>query len=142
MSPLLLASQLCKPKYFLHSSALAKVARPSEIAAWYRRLGSVVVLGGPHVQACPDEAAEHADTISLGNGVVTWPRILADVETGCLRAHYESVAQPRATVPQAMFRLMCHRSGALPGCATTATSTRRSMTSRCRTATPCPSATS
>ena len=56
--------------------------RAYELAELYRRNGSVVVLGGPHVASCPDEAAAHADIIAVGNGVVLWPRILKDIEEG------------------------------------------------------------
>jgi len=63
--------------------------RAYELAAWYRARGARVILGGLHVQSCPGEAANHADAISLGNGVETWPRILRDVESGCLAPVYQ-----------------------------------------------------
>jgi radical SAM superfamily enzyme YgiQ (UPF0313 family) len=59
--------------------------RAYELAGWYRRRGCVVVLGGLHVLSCPDECAPHADALSLGDGVQTWPAILADIERGLLR---------------------------------------------------------
>jgi radical SAM superfamily enzyme YgiQ (UPF0313 family) len=62
--------------------------RAFELARWYRSRGSKVVLGGLHVQSCPEECAPHADAIALGDGVPLWPRILADVESGCLRPEY------------------------------------------------------
>ncbi len=64
--------------------------RAYELAAWYRALGSIVVLGGMHVDSCPDEASPHADAISIGDGVQTWPAILADVERGRLTSRYEA----------------------------------------------------
>jgi len=63
--------------------------RAYELAAYYRARGARVVLGGLHVQSCPDEAASHADAISLGNGVEAWPHILRDAESGCLAPVYE-----------------------------------------------------
>src|SRR5215469_8597519 len=62
--------------------------RAYELADWYRARGSKVVLGGLHVLSCPDECAPHADALALGDGVTLWPRILADVEAGCLRPRY------------------------------------------------------
>jgi radical SAM superfamily enzyme YgiQ (UPF0313 family) len=59
--------------------------RAYELAAWYRRRGCVVVLGGLHVLSCPDECAPHADALSLGDGVQTWPAVLADIDRGLLR---------------------------------------------------------
>jgi hypothetical protein len=34
--------------------------RAYELAAWYRRRGSKVILGGLHVLSCPDECTPHA----------------------------------------------------------------------------------
>jgi radical SAM superfamily enzyme YgiQ (UPF0313 family) len=64
--------------------------RAYELAAWYRRQGSIVVLGGLHVLSCPDEALEHADAIAIGEGVQLWPRILADVEHHSLQRRYHA----------------------------------------------------
>ena len=62
--------------------------RAYELARFYRRGGAKVVLGGLHVQACPEEAAEHADAIALGDGTAVWPRILADAAANQLQAQY------------------------------------------------------
>jgi radical SAM superfamily enzyme YgiQ (UPF0313 family) len=64
--------------------------RAFELARWYRSRGSKVVLGGLHVQSCPEECAGYADSLAVGDGVQLWPRILADVEAGCLRPRYEA----------------------------------------------------
>jgi len=62
--------------------------RAFELAAWYRKRGCKVVLGGLHVMSCPDECAPHADALALGDGVQLWPRILADAEAGRLQPRY------------------------------------------------------
>lgn len=62
--------------------------RAFELAEWYRRRGSKVILGGLHVLSCPEECAPHADTLALGDGVQLWPRILGDMEAGVLRPTY------------------------------------------------------
>lgn len=80
--------------------------RAYTLADWYRRRGAIVILGGLHVQSCPDEAAPHADALAVGNGVMMWPRILEDVERGCLRpvyragyrAPYREEASPRRDI--------------------------------------------
>jgi radical SAM superfamily enzyme YgiQ (UPF0313 family) len=64
--------------------------RAFELAHWYRSRGSKVVLGGLHVLSCPEECAPFADSLAVGDGVQLWPRILADVEAGCLRSKYEA----------------------------------------------------
>jgi len=69
--------------------------RAYELADWYRRWGAKVVLGGLHVLTSPEEAAEHADAIAIGEGVALWPKILADVESGTLASEYRgSYRQP------------------------------------------------
>ncbi len=62
--------------------------RAFELAQWYRSRGSKVVLGGLHVLSCREECAPYADALAIGDGVPLWPRILADVESGCLRSKY------------------------------------------------------
>ena len=64
--------------------------RAYALAAYYRALGSKVILGGLHIQSCPDEAAPHADAIAIGDGVPLWPQILRDVEAGALKPRYEA----------------------------------------------------
>ena len=64
--------------------------RAYELAAWYRAKGAIVILGGMHVNSLPDEAAPHADAISIGDGVQTWPDVLRDVGRGTLRPRYEA----------------------------------------------------
>ncbi|HET9298417.1 MAG TPA: radical SAM protein [Candidatus Polarisedimenticolaceae bacterium] len=91
---------------------LTFAARAYALAAWYRRQGATVVLGGLHVTACPAEAAPHADALALGEGVQLWPEILADVEAGTLQKVYQgSFRRPyrqdppprRALVPRRSF---------------------------------------
>jgi len=74
--------------------------RAYQLADWHRRQGCCVVLGGLHVLSCPDEAAEHADAIGIGDGVQLWPRILLDVERGTLQRRYEAdFSRPYALDP-------------------------------------------
>jgi radical SAM superfamily enzyme YgiQ (UPF0313 family) len=65
--------------------------RAFELAHWYRSRGSKIVLGGLHVLSCPEECAAHADALAMGDGVQLWPRILADVEAGCLQPRYSAM---------------------------------------------------
>jgi radical SAM superfamily enzyme YgiQ (UPF0313 family) len=76
--------------------------RAYALAAWYRSQGSRVILGGLHVLSCPDEASTRADAIAIGDGVQLWPRILADIESGCLQPRYEAnFSRPYAADPPA-----------------------------------------
>ena len=54
----------------------------------YRALGVRTVLGGLHVTARPDEAAQHADAIVIGEGEIGWPELLEDLAKGNLKPVY------------------------------------------------------
>src|SRR5208282_3716835 len=70
------------------------VAKAYRVADALRAAGLRVVMGGPHVTECPDEALgrdggpRHADAIALGEADETWPRIVADAERGALQEVY------------------------------------------------------
>jgi len=67
---------------------LTFATRAYELADWYRSRGAKVILGGLHVLSCPEECAPHADSLALGDGVQLWPRMLNDIERGCLQSRY------------------------------------------------------
>ena len=48
---------------------LTSSGRAYALARFFKSLGSTVVLGGLHVLSCPDEAAEHADALAIGEGI-------------------------------------------------------------------------
>ncbi|MCA8965350.1 MAG: B12-binding domain-containing radical SAM protein [Planctomycetes bacterium] len=62
--------------------------RAFELADDYRRRGALVVLGGLHVQSCPEECRPHADALAIGEGVQLWPHILRDAAAGSLSPEY------------------------------------------------------
>jgi len=62
--------------------------RAYELAGWFRARGTLVVLGGLHVQSCPDECAPHADVLAFGDGVQVWGQILEDVDRDELQREY------------------------------------------------------
>src|SRR5262245_37347701 len=87
--------------------------RAFELAKWYRRRGSKVVLGGLHVLSCPQECAPHADALASGDGVQLWPRILADVERGSLQATYSATYESDYRTDPAPRRSILPRTGFL-----------------------------
>src|SRR3970282_2917968 len=54
----------------------------------YRALGVRTVLGGLHVTARPEEAAQRADALVLGEGELGWPDLLHDLANGSLKPVY------------------------------------------------------
>jgi radical SAM superfamily enzyme YgiQ (UPF0313 family) len=73
--------------------------RAYALADLYRSRGSYVCLGGLHVTALPEEAAQHADTIFLGPGEDTWPAFLADFHAGVPAPVYRSQVRTLAHLP-------------------------------------------
>ena len=71
------------------------IARAYRFADALRAAGVPVVMGGPHVTECPDEALgrsggpRHADAVALGEADETWPLIVEDAARGQLREVYE-----------------------------------------------------
>jgi radical SAM superfamily enzyme YgiQ (UPF0313 family) len=71
------------------------VARAYLVADTLRAGGIKVVMGGPHVTECPDEALgrdggpRHADAVALGEADATWPLIVRDAAAGCLKEVYQ-----------------------------------------------------
>ena len=65
-----------------------------EMADEFRRRGTPVVLGGPHVTLMPDEAQAHADVIFVGEAESHWPQFLREFEAGCHRQRYYCAESP------------------------------------------------
>ncbi|MEJ7713526.1 MAG: cobalamin-dependent protein [Pyrinomonadaceae bacterium] len=71
------------------------VARAYRVATALRAAGVPVVMGGPHVTECPDEALgrdggpRYADAVALGEADETWPLIIADAVRGELKDVYQ-----------------------------------------------------
>lgn len=63
--------------------------RAYEIADIFRARGTKVVLGGIHASFLPDEAAQHADAVVIGEAEETWPRLIADFKANSLQKRYE-----------------------------------------------------
>ncbi len=77
------------------------VARAYLVADSLRAAGIKVVMGGPHVTECPDEALgkdggpRHADAVALGEADETWPLIVADAARGELKEVYTPEIDPK-----------------------------------------------
>src|SRR6186713_1370967 len=71
------------------------VAKAYRVASAIRAAGVKVVMGGPHVTECPDEAIgkdggpRYADAVALGEADQTWPLIVADAARGELKEVYQ-----------------------------------------------------
>lgn len=77
------------------------VARAYRVADALRAAGIKVVMGGPHVTECPDEALgkdggpRHADAVALGEADDYWAQIVEDAANGTLKETYQPQADAK-----------------------------------------------
>ncbi len=84
--------------------------RAFKLATWYRNRGARVILGGLHVQSCPDECAPYADALAIGDGSIVWPQILQDIEAGQLEPVYQgSYREPYRLCPSPRREIVSKR---------------------------------
>ena len=67
--------------------------RSYKIARQFRRRGVPVVMGGYHVTLIPEEAAQEADAIVVGDAEPVWQRMLDDACHGSLQPIYDGRGQ-------------------------------------------------
>ncbi len=72
------------------TTTTGNINRAYEIAAYYRKLGIPVVLGGVHVSMVPDEAEPYCDAIVIGDAEGVWEDVIKDVEQGQIKKRYQS----------------------------------------------------
>jgi len=80
--------------------------RAYEVAAYFRRLGVPVVMGGIHATMCLDEVMERADSVVTREAEGIWPQVLDDARHGCLKRVYEGGLAEIKDVPLARHDLL------------------------------------
>jgi radical SAM superfamily enzyme YgiQ (UPF0313 family) len=65
-----------------------------DIAAHFRSRRICVVMGGPHVTLLPEEAAQHADAIFIGEAEGLWEDFLKGFEAGSYLSRYQQGGAP------------------------------------------------
>ncbi len=91
------------------TSLTAQILDAYQVADSYRALGKTVVMGGLHVTALPDEAAEHCDAVVVGEGEPVWHELLDDFERDRLQPYYYAAKHGEfdlATAPMPRFDLL------------------------------------
>jgi radical SAM superfamily enzyme YgiQ (UPF0313 family) len=81
--------------------------RSYQIASEFRRRGVPVVMGGFHPTLVPEEAAEYADSIVIGEAEGLWPRVITDFRSGRLQPEYRQAGRPSLAglrVDRSIFR--------------------------------------
>ena len=87
------------------STFSAQVFEAYAIADRLRAAGVRVVMGGLHVSALPEEAAEHADYVVTGEGEIVWPEVVRAAERSAppcrlSATDFEPVDAKRLPVPR------------------------------------------
>jgi radical SAM superfamily enzyme YgiQ (UPF0313 family) len=77
----------------------ASAKRAYELADHYRQRDIPVVLGGPHITVCPEEAQGHADAIVIGEAESVWGQLLHDCERRQLQPRYVGQSLPLDQTP-------------------------------------------
>jgi radical SAM superfamily enzyme YgiQ (UPF0313 family) len=70
------------------SSFSAQMKQAYQLADSLRSKGIRVVLGGLHASCLPEEAKTHCDAVVIGEGEVSWQKLLQDAEQGRLQPFY------------------------------------------------------
>ena len=68
--------------------------RAYEIATEYRRRGVRVVMGGFHATLVPDEVAEYAESVVIGEAEGLWPQVIEDARANRLQPVYRAPKRP------------------------------------------------
>jgi len=76
------------------SCMTAAAPRGYEIADRFRDRGVPVVMGGMHPSVLPEEAAEHADAVVVGEAEHQWPQVFADFAAGRPQQTYRTEERP------------------------------------------------
>lgn len=105
----------------------AAANRAYYLADKLRANGRPVVLGGPHVTICPDEAQAHADCVVVGEAESIWPALLQDFQRGQLKKRYVGESLPLSETPDADWNCVPPSDYVL----TAAVSASRGCTNRC-----------
>ncbi len=83
----------------------SNAAEAYKMAKEYKRLGSTVIMGGPHVTYLPDEALQFCDSVVIGEAEGIWPKIIEDYERHELKPKYvgQAIKEYHEIVHQALL---------------------------------------
>jgi len=69
--------------------------RVYQIASEFRKRNIPVVIGGFHASLCPDEVAQYAEAVIIGEAEQLWPELIDDFQHGQLKKFYRSDNRPQ-----------------------------------------------
>ncbi|MBQ8399541.1 MAG: radical SAM protein [Clostridia bacterium] len=71
------------------TAVTSSVKRGYELAAYFKKKGSYIVMGGHHVTLLPEEAMQHADTVMTGPADRIWRTFIEDFAKGAPKKRYD-----------------------------------------------------
>ena len=90
------------------STFSAQIDEAYALARRFKAMGVPTVIGGPHVTALPEEAAQYCDAVVIGEGECSWLQVLDDAEHGRLQQYYrpDDSGFDLALAPMPAFELL------------------------------------
>jgi radical SAM superfamily enzyme YgiQ (UPF0313 family) len=87
------------------ASYSAQIRDAYAVADHYRERGVAVIMGGLHASVLPEEALRHGSAVVVGEGELSWPRVIEDFRNRRLQRRYEpppgsSFDLARAPIPR------------------------------------------
>jgi radical SAM superfamily enzyme YgiQ (UPF0313 family) len=79
-----------RPTIVAISALTASIEEAYRFSAYLRSRNTLVVIGGLHATACPDEASRFVDAVVVGEGESVWREVLNDAENGRVNPIYRS----------------------------------------------------
>jgi radical SAM superfamily enzyme YgiQ (UPF0313 family) len=76
----------------------SEIQRAYRICDEFRKRGVPVVIGGIHASALPEEAAQHADSVVIGEAEGLWEKVIDDFRDGTLAKFYQHKMFPDISV--------------------------------------------
>ena len=77
------------------SAMTQQIVNAYNIIDRFKQLNTLTVIGGIHATVLPDDAAQHADVVMIGEGEITWPQFLSDYKNGEIKKFYNDKYLPK-----------------------------------------------
>jgi radical SAM superfamily enzyme YgiQ (UPF0313 family) len=81
------------------SAMTASVQRGYEVAKAFKEKGAKIIFGGIHASVLPDETAQFADAVVVGEAEGIWGEVLTDIQENRLKKIYRSTRPDLSGLP-------------------------------------------
>jgi len=72
-----------------------QIVNAYQIIDKFKSQNVLTIIGGIHATVLPEEAAQHADVVMVGEGERTWPQFISDYENGNIKRIYRDDSEKR-----------------------------------------------